>query len=96
MILICNMKKDTVTKNMNIRDPRYPPKIIVIGDLVNKGLYICIPENISKVKMDDKTKDVALFTAEKKHNSYNLIQYNSRNRLSFILTHFTIFLWKNK
>lgn len=48
---------------MNMRDPRYPPKMIVIGDLTIHGLYICIPENISRVKIDEMTKDVALFTA---------------------------------
>lgn len=49
---------------MNIRDPRYPPNMIVSGDLVIKGLYICIPENINNAKIDDNTKDVALLTAE--------------------------------
>ncbi|KOB75405.1 Sialic acid synthase, partial [Operophtera brumata] len=33
---------------MNITDPRYPPKIIVIGDFTSSGLYICIPENIKR------------------------------------------------
>lgn len=56
-------KKDTVTKNMNITDPRYPPNIIVIGDFTSSGLYICIPENINSVRIDDNTKDVALLTA---------------------------------
>lgn len=50
--------------NINRIDPKYPPKIIVTGDLISSGLYICIPENISRVKIEDITKDVALFTAE--------------------------------
>ncbi|CAH2102682.1 unnamed protein product [Euphydryas editha] len=33
---------------MNITEPKYPPKIIVTGDLIKSGLYICIPENINK------------------------------------------------
>lgn len=37
---------------------------MVNGDLTNRGLYICIPENIRSVNIDDITKDVALFTAE--------------------------------
>lgn len=57
---------------MNITEPKYPPKIIVTGDLVRSGLYICIPENINKVKIDDNTKDVALFTAEKIHRIVNI------------------------
>lgn len=52
---------------MNITDPRYPPNIIVIGDFTSSGLYICIPENINRVRMDDNTKDVALLTAETKY-----------------------------
>lgn len=38
--------------------------MIVMGERTSKGLYICMPENISKVKIDEIANDVALFTAE--------------------------------
>jgi hypothetical protein len=49
---------------MNMTEARYPPNIIVIGDFTNKGLYICIPENIRSANIVDNIKDVALLTAE--------------------------------
>lgn len=53
-----------VKRNKNTRDPTKPPKIIWNLDEISQLLYICIPENKSTVRIDDKTKEALFVTAE--------------------------------
>lgn len=63
--------------NKNSTDPIYPPRIVWSCDDVNQVLYICIPENIITVNIDENRNDTPLVIAKSKRKMMNI--HNDNN-----------------
>lgn len=53
-------------------EPIYPPRIVYICEEPSQALYICIPEKINTVKIDDNTNETPLLTDISIENHDNL------------------------